>query len=152
MRDEDLVDELRNLMAADFTWERNKSSPKDLELYLLAQGDLRHMAQQASCHQEIAYGGCFAVAILAEFEKPIREIGPWFYNRLFWECGVIDQLLYLGAEIIGFRGCGIGCSFDDFVHRMLGLTGMEFQDLYHFAVGKALEDKRLITLPPFSLA
>jgi len=37
-RDEDRVDELRNLMAADFTWEKNKSSPKDLELYLLAQG------------------------------------------------------------------------------------------------------------------
>jgi len=90
--------------------------------------------------------------MLAEFEKPIQEIGPWFYNRLYWECGVIGQLLYLGAEIIGFRGCGIGCSFDDFVHRMLGLTGMEFQDLYHFTVSKALEDKRLITLPPFSLA
>ena len=150
-RDEGRVDELRNLMAADFAWERNKSSTKDLKLYLLAQGDLRPMARQASCHQEIAYDGCFAVAMLAEFEKPI-EIGPWFYNRLYWECGMIGQLLYLGAETIGFRGCWIGCFFDDFVHELLGFMGMKFQDLYHFTVGKALEDKRLITLPPYSLA
>jgi len=65
---------------------------------------------------------------------------------------MIGQLLYLGAETIGFRGCWIGCFFDDFVHELLGFMGMKFQDLYHFTVGKALEDKRLITLPPYSLA
>jgi len=30
--------------------------------------------------------------------------------------------------------------FDDSVHEILGLHDMEFQDIYHFAVGIALED------------
>ena len=110
---------------------------------------MRFVAQQASCHQNIASDCCFAVAMLAEFEEPLQEIGPWLYPRLYWECGMIGQMLYLGAEVNRLRGCGIGCFFDDFVHEILGLVGLEFQDLYHFVVGKALEDKKLLTLPAY---
>jgi hypothetical protein len=32
---------------------------------------------------------------------------------------------------------------------MLGLEGLQFQDLYHFTVGKALKDPRLVDLPAY---
>jgi hypothetical protein len=32
---------------------------------------------------------------------------------------------------------------------MLGLKDMAYQDLYHFAVGKALEDPRIMSLPAY---
>jgi len=56
------------------------------------------MARQAFCHQHIASDGCFTIAMLAEFEEPIQEVGPWLYPRLYWECGMIGQMLYLDAE------------------------------------------------------
>jgi hypothetical protein len=87
--------------------------------------------------------------MLSEFERPLQEIGAWFYPRLYWECGMIGQSLYLGAEVKGFRGCGIGCYFDDAVHEMLGLKGRAYQDLYHFTVGKAIDDPRITTLPAY---
>ncbi|MGZ8193672.1 MAG: nitroreductase, partial [Methylobacter sp.] len=66
------------------------------------------------------------------------------------ECGLIGQVLYLEAEAAGIRGTGIGCYFDDSVHEILGIQGHEFQSLYHFTVGKPVEDKRLQTLPAYA--
>ena len=140
---------LRAAMNMDFVWERPSRTPGDLELYFLAQGDSRLAAREASCRQSIASDGCFAAAMIAEFEGPLHEFGAWFYSRLHWECGMIAQAFYLASVAAGFQGCGIGCFFDDMVHRMLGLSGQKYQDLYHFTVGKAQADPRLIDLPAY---
>ena len=43
-----------------------------------------------------------------------------------------------------------GCFFDDPVHRVLGwYPDTQFQSLYHFTIGGAVEDHRLTTLPPY---
>jgi len=62
---------------------------------------------------------------------------------------MIGQVLYLDAEAHGMRGTGMGCFFDDITHEILGLSDNAFQDLYHFSIGKAVEDRRLTTLPPY---
>ncbi|MEI8003000.1 MAG: SagB/ThcOx family dehydrogenase [Methanothrix sp.] len=149
LRDAGRKEELRAAMREDFVWVRPSRTPQDLELYLLVHGDGRLVAKEASCHQNIASDGCFAAAMLAQFEEPLQKYGPWYYSRLFWECAVIGQAFYLAGEAAGFQGCGIGCFFDDIVHRMLGLSGWKYQDLYHFALGRALSDPRLIDLPAY---
>ena len=149
LRDAAQKEELRAAMLEDFVWEKPSRTPQDIELYLLAQGDSRLAAKEASCRQNIASDGCFAAAMLAQFEEPLQKYGPWFYSRLYWECGMIGQAFYLAAEAMGFQGCGIGCFFDDIVHRMLGLSGWRYQDLYHFTLGKALPDPRLVDLPAY---
>jgi len=142
-------DVLREILDVEFLWERPASCLEGLELYLLAAGDAREASMQVSCFQDIASEGCFSVAMLADFAGPLEEIGPWFYPRLYWECGMTGQMLYLEAEAAGLRGTGIGCFFDDPVHGLLGLQGNRCQDLYHFTVGGAVEDKRLATLPAY---
>ena len=149
LRDATQKEELRAAMFEDFVWERPSRTPQDLELYLLAQGDSRLAAKETSCRQDIASDGCFAVAMLAQFEELLQKYGPWYYSRLFWECGLIGQAFYLAGEAAGFQGCGIGCFFDDIVHRMLGLSGWKYQDMYHFTLGRALPDARLIDLPAY---
>jgi hypothetical protein len=114
------------------------------------QGDLRRTAQIVSCQQEIASDGAFSLGMIADFAQTIRAKGAWWYRRLFWESGVLGQVLYLEAEAAGVRSTGIGCYFDDAFHDLLGLTGDEFQDLYHFTVGGPVEDHRLMTLPPYA--
>jgi SagB-type dehydrogenase family enzyme len=149
LRDAGQKEDIRGAMLADFLWERPSRTPGGLQLYLLALGDSRMAAKGASCRQDIASDGCFAAAMVARFEDPLRKYGPWFYSRLYWECGMIGQAFYLAAEAAGFQGCGIGCFFDDMVHRMLGLSGHDMQDLYHFTIGRALPDPRLIDLPAY---
>jgi hypothetical protein len=46
------------------------------------------------------------------------------------------------------RATGIGCFFDDPVHRVFGIEGLALQSLYHFTVGGAVDDPRLSTLAP----
>jgi SagB-type dehydrogenase family enzyme len=149
LRDPRQKESLRAAMKMDFVWEKPSRTPGGLELYLLEQGDGRLAAREASCRQSIASDGCFAAAMIAEMEGPLYEFGAWFYSRLHWECGMIGQAFYLAGEAAGFQGCGIGCFFDDMVHRMLGLTGFKYQDLYHFTVGRAEIDSRLIDLPAY---
>lgn len=148
-RDPGIHDRLKLALRATFEWQRPADCPEHLRLYLLARGDFRRMSQMVSCHQEIASDGSFSLGMIADFATTIREHGPWWYRRLFWEAGVLGQVLYLEAEAAGIRSTGIGCYFDDSFHEILGLTGDEFQDLYHFTVGGPVEDHRLKTSPPY---
>ena len=68
---------------------------------------------------------------------------------MFWESGVVGQVLYLEAEAAGAAATGIGCFYDDPVHDILGLTGHAFQSLYHFTVGMPVEDPRLTSEPGY---
>ena len=127
----------------DFLWEKPEGCPGWMGFYLLQKGDFRQVSAQVSCTQAIAGQGAFSLGMLAEFAPALNEFGPWFYRRLFWESGMVGQMLYLAAEYIGVRGTGIGCYFDDPVHSILGLQDNTFQSLYHFTIGGHVEDSRL---------
>jgi SagB-type dehydrogenase family enzyme len=148
-RDPSRLDKLKAAMHAQFAWVEPPGCPADLPLRELARGDARQLATQVSCGQDIAGDGAFSLGMLAEYRQPLLERGPWFYRRLFWECGVIGQVLYLEAEAAGVRATGIGCFFDDPVHQVFGLDGLSFQSLYHFTVGAPVDDPRLTTLAPY---
>jgi hypothetical protein len=145
----DQLEPLRTAMRADFAWEKPAACPDDLPLFLLLPCDCRQAAATVSCGQDIAGDGAFSLGMIADFAKGLREYGGWHYRRLFWETGMVGQVLYLEAEAAGVRGTGIGCFFDDGVHEIFGLSGHAYQSLYHFTVGGALEDARLTTLPPY---
>ena len=137
-------------MHEQFAWTIPEQCPASLPLYLLEEGNAQRIATQVSCHQEIAGDGAFSLGMIAEFKTSLEKHGPWFYKRLFWETGLVGQVLYLEAEAAGVRATGIGCFFDDPVHRVLGwYPDTQFQSLYHFTVGGAVEDHRLTTLPPY---
>jgi nitroreductase len=142
---DDLVDEeWKAAMRPEFLWEC-----VDPDLWLLVPIDCRRMANRLSCDQEIAEDGFFSLGMVARLQASLRERGDWFYRRLFWECGLIGQVLYLEAEAIGARATGIGCFYDDPVHEMLGLTGHGWQSLYHFSMGMPVEDTRLTSEPGY---
>jgi len=120
-----------------------------LRLHRLRSGHAESLARATSCNQDIAADGNFAVAMIARFGANV-DADPSRYRRLFWECGVIGQVLYIEAEAAGLRGTGIGCYFDDAVHQVLGLRGEEYQVLYHFTTGEPVDDDRLQTHPPYA--
>jgi len=150
-RDPAKVESLRDATHPQFDWTRAAGCPGDLPLFLLQEGDARALAAQLSCGQDIAGESAFSLGMIAEFEPSLRQHGPWFYRRLFWETGLIGQVLYLEAEAAGVRATGIGCFFDDPVHQVMGFNDASFQSLYHFTTGGPVEDPRLTTLPPYEL-
>jgi SagB-type dehydrogenase family enzyme len=149
IRDPHSRDRLKAACNPGFFWREVPDS--HAPLHLLAEADLRRTASGLSCRQAIAGKGAFSLSMVADFDRTLTEEGQWAYRRLFWEAGIIGQTLYLEATAAGLSGVGIGCYFDDEVHRLLGLPegGMEWQSLYHFAVGRALTDERLRSLPAY---
>jgi nitroreductase len=145
LREPSALEPLQQAMRAEWLWR--KVGPAHLPLYLLLPHDTRDAAKVVCCHQEIAADSCFALGMLASFEG--IEQSPWRYPRLYWECGIIGQVLYLEAEAAGIRATGIGCFFDDEMHRVLGLEDRKWQSLYHFTAGGAVDDPRLTTLPAY---
>ena len=144
------LDEFKTTMQEQFQWTKPNGCPTNLPLYLLEDGDAKKFATQVSCWQEIAGDSAFSLGMIADFDASLDQHGPWFYRRLFWETGVIGQVLYLEAEAAGIRSTGIGCFFDDPVHQVLGFfPHTKFQSLYHFTVGGPVDDTRLTTLPPY---
>lgn len=133
----------------DFLWEKPEGCPQGLEFYLLMEETLYDFIAQLSCSQRKAADACFTACMISEFEGPLNKFGSWIYPYLFWECGILGQVLYLEAEANGMKGCGIGCFFDDPLHEAIGLKGLEYQDLYHFAVGSPLQEMGVITLPAY---
>ena len=140
---------LQQSMNPELEWTSAPGCPEDLPLFWLLQGNAQRLAAQVSCQQGIAGDSAFSLGMLAEFEGRLRQGGAWWYPRLFWEAGVVGQVLYLEAEAAGVRGTGIGCFFDDPVHEVVGIKDLSIQSLYHFTVGGPVDDQRLMTLPPY---
>ena len=149
MRDPSRQGALQEACRADLIWK--PVTDDGLPLFALDLANLREVASYTSCMQDIAGDGCFSLGMVADFRRTIDEEGAWAYRRLFWESGLIGQVLYLEAEAAGVQATGIGCYFDDLMHQGLGLDLNDdaWQSLYHFTVGGGVTDTRLTTLPPY---
>lgn len=135
------------------TW--TQISKTSLRLYALTPDtDVTKHASKLCCYQAIAGHSAFSLGMIADFEQTLSQDGAWAYRRLFWEAGLIGQVLYLEAEAAGLRGTGIGCYFDDAVHDLLGIGSSSapgsWQSLYHFTIGGPIEDTRLQSDPPYA--
>jgi hypothetical protein len=148
-RDPDKVAALKAVMRREFRWQQLPSCPLGLPLYLLQEGDCRALAATVSCGQHIAADGAFSLGMIADYMDSLTTYGAAFYRNLFWEAGMVGQVLYLEAEETGIRSTGIGCYFDDPVHEVFGITSPQWQSFYHFTVGGQVEDTRLTTLPSY---
>ena len=145
IRNKSDMQELQEQLSAQFRWDPVDA---DVPLFLLKHGDFRRDAMLVSCQQEIAADGCFSLGMIARF-RSIVEPNPFMYRHLFWESGMIGQVLYLCAEAHSRRGTGIGCYFDDPMHELLGIQTTDFQSLYHFTIGGSLIDRRLASTAPY---
>ena len=145
VRNSNHLESLKELTDPGFSWHQIR---QNLPLYLLQTGDFRTIAHSISCTQAIAGDSAYSLGMIARFDSVIKE-SPAMYPRLFWEAGLIGQVLYLEAEAHNLRATGIGCFFDDEMHSLLGLQDSEWQSLYHFTVGRHIEDERLQTKPPY---
>src|SRR5690606_10652631 len=130
----------------------------------------KRLLRSLHCHQDIASGACFAVGMLAPLDAAVTA-DPASYRDLLREAGAIGQSLYLHAEVLGLRGTGVGCYFDEPVLDTLELNfnsrdlnaheinareinsrdaaGSGYQSLYHFTIGLPLPDPRMATAPPY---
>jgi SagB-type dehydrogenase family enzyme len=149
MRDPNRLAAFRAACQDNLSWKHVSES--NLPLYQLLVGDFRQVAAHTSCTQAIAGDSAFSLGMIADFVRALKEEGAWAYRRLFWEAGLIGQVLYLEAEAMGVQATGMGCYFDDLLHYGLGLdlNADDWQSLYHFTVGGAVEDGRLTTLPAY---
>ncbi len=149
VRDTKKLSLIQHAMNPELMWTIAPECPAELPLYWLLEGDAKRLAAQVSCHQDIAGDSAFSFGMLAELEGPLRARGAWWYPRMFWESGLVGQVLYLEAEAAGVRATGIGCFFDDPVHEVVGIQNLALQSLYHFTIGGPVEDRRLQSLPPY---
>jgi SagB-type dehydrogenase family enzyme len=145
IRNEKAIEPIKKITKSKFLWAPVENK---YPLFLLEKGDFRQQAMMVSCHQDIAGHSAFSLGMIASFKDPVGS-KPFSYRQLFWESGMIGQVLYLAAEAQGVRGTGIGCFFDDAVHEILGLADNHYQSLYHFTIGKPIEDSRLTTYAPY---
>ncbi len=145
-RAESAIENLRAAMRDSFTWQR---ADDELPLYQLIAARAGKTARTLSCHQDIASHCVVTFMMVAEFAAPIAADAA-AYRHLHWEAGMLGHIVTLQAEAAGWRGTGIGCFFDDADHEVLGLRDVQFQVIYHYAVGMALEDARISTLPAYA--
>jgi SagB-type dehydrogenase family enzyme len=144
-RADNATDALRSAMHDSFSWQR---ADDELPLYQLIVARAGKTARTLSCHQDIASHCAVTFMMVAEFAAPI-EADAAAYRHLHWEAGMLGHIITLEAEAAGWRGTGIGCFFDDADHEVFGFKDEQFQVIYHYAVGMALEDARISTLPPY---
>ena len=127
-------------------------APSDASLLLLSESPaLAGTLRTLNCHQALGAEAILGFALLAEF-NPLPDAHA--YRERLQEAGLIGQALYLEAEALGLRGTGIGCFFDDALHRMLGLAESAgtapIQSVYHFTIGRAVIDGRIVTEPAYA--
>ena len=135
---------LRTALRETFSWQ----AAAELPLFQLVAARAGKTARTLSCHQDIAAQCAVTFMMVAEFGAPIMA-NPAAYRHLHWEAGMLGHVITLEAEAAGWRGTGIGCFFDDADSEVLGIKDEQFQVIYHYAVGMALDDPRISTLPAY---
>lgn len=120
-------------------------------LIALRTSDQRHFARSASCFQDIASDGVFAVSMVADFNTGMEVFGERCYRLLHHEAGYIGQYFYLTSHALGLDATGIGCFIDDAINTYIGLPS-GFEVIYNFTFGTALKDPRLTTLKAYDFA
>ena len=118
------------------------------QLFLLSRGDMQHVAKELSLDQDIASDSAFATSFISNFDYALNTYGNRGYRYIHYEAGFLGQSLYSGATAAGFDATGIGAFIDDEVHTFLK-TPLEQQVVYHFTVGKRIDDPRISTLPAY---
>lgn len=120
------------------------------ELIALRTSDQRHFARSASCFQDIASDGAFAVSMVADFNLCNEVFGERGYRLAHHEAGYIGQQFYLNSHALGLDATGIGCFIDDAINSYIELPA-GFEVIYNFTFGSAIIDPRLTTLPAYDL-
>ncbi len=149
VRDPSAGPALRAAITEAREWSKLPGCPEDLPFYRLTSGEVQEAGRAVHCHQDIGADGALVVSMLGAFDGELQEFGAAAWRYLHWEAGAIGQLLYLEAEAIERSATGIGCFFDQAVHKLLGLQDGSFRMLYGTAVGKAVSDPRVQTLPAY---
>ena len=134
---------MRDVLSPDLAW--TPVGDAGLPCFALAANPgLAGTLRTLNCHQALGSDAMLAVSMLAEFDAPLD------YRARLQEAGLAGQVLYLEAEAAGLRGTGIGCFFDDALHELVGLRRPSLQAVYHFTVGRALDDPRVQSEPPYA--
>ena len=144
-RSEAAQSSLKAVFRETFSWQ---PAAAELPLFQLIAARAGKTARTLSCHQDIATQCAVTFMMVAEFAVPIA-VNTAAYRHLHWEAGMLGHVITLQAEASGWRGTGIGCFFDEADHEVLGLQDAQFQVIYHYAVGMAVDDPRLLTLPAY---
>ncbi len=120
-----------------FDREKNKLS-------LIEKGDFSEAAKFINCVQDLGKDSAFSISMVIDKKHINKE---YKYKLAMFEAGMIGHILYLEAEAKGYRGCGIGCFFDDLVS--IDILGNEnILTLYGFSIGEPVIDERLIPIRP----
>ncbi|WP_230970163.1 nitroreductase family protein [Nitrogeniibacter aestuarii] len=119
------------------------------ELRAISPQVLKRVSRTLHCQQDIAATACLALGMVVPLESALK-LDPASYRDLHRAAGLIGQTLYLVAESLGLRGTGIGCFFDGPVRESLALQDQGLTTLYHFTLGKALDDPRIETTPAYT--
>ena len=117
-----------------------------LHLSCLNETNVQTYAKFASCLQDIASDGVFAVCLIADMQSAFEVFGERAYRYVHQEAGFIGHLFYLTAHALGIDATGIGCFIDDEINRSMP-PGMEV--VYNFTFGRATVDSRLSSLPAY---
>ncbi len=149
VRDPAKITTLQKSMRKSFKWANPSGCPSGLSLFLLKEGDYQSLSIKVSCNQNLAGDGAFSVSMFSEYLESLSNYGASFYRNLFWEAGLVGQVLYLESEEAGIGSSGIGAHLDESVHEIFGFTSRKWQSIYNFTVGGPVEDIRLTTLPAY---
>lgn len=121
-------------------------NPQGHCLKKIKDGDQRAWAAGLSLGQSIAANCVVAFSMIANLQHAAEIFGNRGYRYVHTEAGFIGQGLYLASEALGYNSTGIGAFFDEDVHKYLGLSTDQGQVVYHFSIGKAVLDDRLIQI------
>ena len=133
------VNRVDGIESGIYFFDREKNS-----LSLIEKGDFSETAKFINCAQDLGKDSAFSISMVIDKKYIDKE---YKYKLAMFEAGMIGQILYIEAEAKGYRGCGIGCFFDNLVSIDI-LENEDILTLYGFSIGEPVIDERIIPIRP----
>jgi hypothetical protein len=138
---------LKSQLAKDFEWQP-EGGP--VNFFRLQAGDFRKVTSTLWNQSNLGESAMFHVMMLADFDKSVR-LDLSTYPHIFWESGMIAQVLSTEATALHHRTHHLAHFIDEQCHLMLGLRADQFRCTYLSSYGQPSESKTVYKAPYYHL-
>lgn len=117
-----------------FKW---KETIPRYRLFLLYEAPLDEMISDICIADPFIKDSCLTMSFVTSFKPFISTYGVSMYQRLFWEAGLVAELIRLECRLEKLDTVGHPFFYEQLFERIMGISHYEeYMNTYHLSIGK----------------
>lgn len=128
------ITSFRSQCKVTFNWTKVS---KEYQFYSLFEAPLNEMISDICLNDPFVKNSALTVSFINSFKPFITTFGVSMYQRLFWEAGMLAELIRLESRLEKVDAVSHPFYYESLFEKVMGISHHEdFMNTYHLSIGK----------------